>query len=52
MATLWAVGAPLAQTCPTCPTDPNDCNRGPNQLCKTITTCSGNSCSTDYYYYT
>jgi len=54
MAAVWAIGAPLAwaQTCPTCPTDPVECNRGPNQLCHTVTTCSGNTCTTDFYYYT
>jgi hypothetical protein len=51
MTLMWAIGAPLAWACPDCPAPPL-CLSGPGQLCKTVETCTGNTCTTDYYYYT
>lgn len=48
--------AAVAWACPSNCQDAADCASGPNQLCRTVTTCVDQNgqhvCATDYYYYT
>lgn len=48
-AAVWLVGVPAARA--QTPVTTKICADGPDQLCRTIKTCSGNSCTTNYYYW-